>query len=86
VFVLFDQTEAFDQYPLALILFPYTKNRYGIGINTTAKNANMLIPQPIPRLCNIGVVNKGKLAAKILRKNVFAATALAEYNGKVSMR
>ena len=65
-------------FPPALMRLPKMKNMYGTGIKATLINANMLMPQPTPRLCNSGVMKSGNAAAKTLRKNVFAATADAE--------
>ena len=79
-------TDSLDQNPRARILLPKTKNKYGMGINATEKNANTEMPQPIPILCSIGVMNSGKAAASPDRKNVFAAIAEAPYVENVSMR
>jgi len=62
------------------------KNRNGIGINATAMNAKIEMPHSIPIAFNNGPMNSGKAPARTDLRNVFAATALAAYRWKVSMR
>lgn len=55
-------------------------------MSATAINPKTLDAKAIPRLWNIGLTKRGKTAANILRRKVFAAIALAEYLANVSIR
>ena len=72
--------------PLALIFRPYKKNMNGTGTSSTATHPNIVLPQSTPMLWYIAPTNRGNAPANTERMNVLAATALAAYRVKVSIR
>ena len=57
-----------------------------MGIKAIAMKPSRLLAQGIPRRWDIGLTNRGNAPAKTDRRNVLAATALAAYFWKVSIR
>lgn len=59
---------------------PYFMNINGTGMASTATPPSIDIAGPTPSLWNIGLAASGNPAARILRRKVFADTALAAYS------
>ncbi len=78
--------DAADHLLFARILRPNVNNTNGMGISRTAKKPRTLDAHSVPSLPNMVPANKGNTPANALLRNVFAATALADVVGKVSIR
>jgi hypothetical protein len=75
--ILFQSSCTGANFDIFLKAKPYFMNRNGTGIAIVATPLRIDIAGPTPRLWNISIAAKGNPAARILRRKVFAETALA---------